>query len=410
MALKPYAVANKAPAFAVIELFGGDNNLSDYVEEDMNEMVLGATGDIVVIGLADVFNGPAKVVEISGRSGIRVLEELGEIDTGDPDVLAHVIARALVTYSGRTRLAIGFWDHGSGVFDETDRSPLQRVFPGSRLPRWRVSRSRPARRLFFADKDLMTNVELRAMLHDDQSGGLLTNREAGLMLKQAFDSAGRSRPVDLIFSDTCLNGMVEVAAELHPFAEFIVGSEDLEPGDGWDYYEWMSRVSRRPPPNAETWAVQAVDAMNAGYVSKPEAHPVTLSAVRSGNGVADAFKALIQVADTHGRDGFRFLDWARSQSQQFASGYDSYDLLDFVGFLTTARDIEPVAEAAERLASATRAAIVRSIALGPTVERATGLAFWFPGSRGSFLKDRATYATLAFDIATGWSVYLAAHR
>ena len=38
---------------------------------------------------------------------------------------------------------------------------------------------------------------------------------------------------NLIFSDTCLNGMIEVTEQLKDYATCIVGSEDLEPGDGW---------------------------------------------------------------------------------------------------------------------------------------------------------------------------------
>ena len=76
----------------------------------------------------------------------------------------------------------------------------------------------------------MANPSARAMLHDDTNGGVLTNLEAEGVLKAAFKRAGMTGKVDLIFSDTCLNGMIEVAEQLKDYATCIVGSEELEPG------------------------------------------------------------------------------------------------------------------------------------------------------------------------------------
>ena len=53
-------------------------------------------------------------------------------------------------------------------------------------------------------------------------------------------------------------------------------------------------------------------------------------------------------------------------------------------------------------------AAVHSVALGPTVSRASGLAFWCPATAGSLKADIETYAHLAFDQKTGWSRYLEA--
>ena len=64
------------------------------------------------------------------------------------------------------------------------------------------------------------------MLHDDTNGGVLTNYEAHGVLKAAFSRAGmEGKKVDLIFSDTCLNGMIEVLEQFKEFAEVVVGSE-----------------------------------------------------------------------------------------------------------------------------------------------------------------------------------------
>jgi hypothetical protein len=88
----------------------------------------------------------------------------------------------------------------------------------------------------------------------DTSGGVLTNVEAAGVLRAGFQRAGQKRKLDMIFSDTCLNGMVEVLDQLEPFATVVVGSEELEPGDGWDYQGLYRAMSGRPPSSAVAWA------------------------------------------------------------------------------------------------------------------------------------------------------------
>lgn len=43
---------------------------------------------------------------------------------------------------------------------------------------------------------------------------------------------------DVIGFDTCLMGSFETAATLAPYADYLVASEEVEPGTGWDYVAW----------------------------------------------------------------------------------------------------------------------------------------------------------------------------
>ena len=50
---EPFAVRDRDATHVVIELFGGDNNLSDFVIEDLREMIAGNTGSLAVLVVAD---------------------------------------------------------------------------------------------------------------------------------------------------------------------------------------------------------------------------------------------------------------------------------------------------------------------------------------------------------------------
>jgi len=401
---KPYPVSDPDVTHVVIELFGGDNNLSKFVDQDMAEMAAGNHGSIAMLGLADYRRDGGKVVEVTRAGGRRDIEVLGEIDTGDPETLATFLARALVTFPNTPHRALGFWDHGTGVFDEQDLHQvildpvLRGMGPALGGPR------RAARRLFIPRWKVAADPGYRAMLIDDTSGGILTNAEAAGVLRAAFDRSGTKRPFDLIFSDTCLNGMVEVLDEFQPFAEVIVGSEELEPATGWDYRGWYAAMSDDPPATAADWGRQAVEAFGAAYTLKPPHAPVTLAAFRARNAITARFRLLVKALEALGDAAWPILLDVRSRTQRFAQ-QDSYDLSDFVDRLMGLAGAR-VDAAATGVQQEVAAACVKSIALGARVEAATGLALWFPANQFSFRDTASTYTDLVFDRRTHWSAFL----
>ena len=399
---QPFPVRHPNPDFVIIIFIGGDNDLTEMVDIHLRQMERGVGAGIAVLAVTDEFMCPAQVVEVS--AGTRtVLEELGEINTGDPGTLSTLLARALVSYPSATRFAIGFSDHGSGIFNEPLGAALHQPSPAEPRPQWRLTHALPAGKLF-------RSVHA-ATLFDTDSKDMLTNREAGKMLRDAFAAAGRREKVDLIFSDTCLDGMIEVATELAPFARCTVASEEVEPSNGWDYSEWLSRTNAAPPVDAEAWGRQAVEAMKATYRDRPAEFPVTLSAVRSSNCVARAFANFVVVARGFGQDGFTRLAAALPYTKIFGRRIDSYDLCGFARHLAECCDIPEIAAAARALFAATNAAVLLSIELGDDVVAAAhGIAFWFPNSRESLDRIVPTYRELRFEALTGWSAYLHAYR
>lgn len=411
--LKPFPVDMTGITHAIIEMFGGDNNLNDYVDEDLQEMAAGNAGNFAVIALADYVDDAGKVMVLLPGKPFHTVESLGEIDTGDPDTLATFLARALVTVKDVPHKAIGFWDHGSGVFDEhdPDETHLER---GRRrltvMPRHLRSRSIPGRRLFVSPNRFIAQPRIRAMLHDQTNGGLLTNHEAHGVLKAAFSRAGQTGgKVDLIFSDTCLNGMIEVLEQMAEFTHVVVGSEDLEPGDGWEYREWFQRMSAAPPADAFAWGQQAVAAFESGYASDTQSHPCTLAAFKTGTALTASMGELVRALDQCNFESMRWVKLAIADTQSFA-GYDSFDIHDFARKLQDIAGSSQVASACGRVMAAIADACVHSVALGDQVSNAHGLAFWFPNRLYDYGNVMETYRKLVYDQKTGWSDYLGKYR
>ena len=49
---------------------------------------------------------------------------------------------------------------------------------------------------------------------------------------------------------------------------------------------------------------------------------------------------------------------------------------------------------------------LKNVALGTNVQKASGLAFWFPNTKHAYELVSDTYAKLEFDRRSGWTKYL----
>jgi hypothetical protein len=75
--------------------------------------------------------------------------------------------------------------------------------------------------------------------------------------------------------DACLMNMIEVGYQLRTNASILVGSEELEPGDGWPYDAILAELVQKPKMKGDELARLIV----ASYLrSYPASEPVTQSA------------------------------------------------------------------------------------------------------------------------------------
>lgn len=93
--------------------------------------------------------------------------------------------------------------------------------------------------------------------HDD-SGLVLTDFSASLA------SSGFSP--DLIGFDACLMSTIEVAKTLSPHTGLLLGSEELEPGDGWKNDEWIAMIAENPVVSPEEVGKAIID----GYMERED--------------------------------------------------------------------------------------------------------------------------------------------
>jgi hypothetical protein len=75
--------------------------------------------------------------------------------------------------------------------------------------------------------------------NDDDTGDKLYNRA----IQDALGSLLKTERLDVIAFDACLMAMLETAYAMRGIARVMVGSQELEPGTGWNYKRWLTPLA-----------------------------------------------------------------------------------------------------------------------------------------------------------------------
>lgn len=115
------------------------------------------------------------------------------------------------------------------------------------------------------------------------SGNSTSINNLSSAVKSATQATGKK--FEIIGFDTCLLGNIETFSGLYPYTNYMVGSEDLEPGAGWEYNTFLNYVTSNPTANGLSVGTQIVD----GYTEQnSDSGGTTLSVIASAQ-----FPALI---------------------------------------------------------------------------------------------------------------------
>jgi hypothetical protein len=172
---------------------------------------------------------------------------------------------------------------------------------------------------------------------------------------------------DMIGFDACLMGTLETAYMLEPYADYMIGSEETEPGYGWNYTPWLSALGQ----NTSIDTVELGAAIVDSFISQ-NTPDQTLSVVslREIPYVYDVLCSYMENAtEALANKEFTTISSAVAGTKAFCEG--EYDLIDIVDF-TNKSDIEGEQELVDAVSSAVKY-------LNKCTRRGVyGLSFYFP--------------------------------
>ena len=191
-----------------------------------------------------------------------------------------------------------------------------------------------------------------------------------------------------------------------PLADYVVASEDYEPGDGWNYQQWLRSVNAGLEPRR--WASAAVTAYGNAYNNEK-----SLSAVATDrlDELAGAIAGFVEAVRTDA-DGItaRERSALRAARGAAATFYDrgvaldgNRDLGGFMGAIAASSQLNaPIRTAAQTVIDALDAAVVAATDV-PTL---SGLSIYAP--RSASAANAADYSSGSFRFVADsrWNEFL----
>lgn len=385
-----------AKKWTIMVHLAADNNLYSFGLEDMNEMEAGINPeDVNVVVLFDgTSQGDSAVYTIqkdpAGKNSTFVtkpnyavpfIPANHEIDSGNVEVAKAFGEWAIANYPAENYM-YSQWDHGSGIFKKGTYQATEFFSKGFG---W------------------------------DDNGGHMNTADISYLMPAFAKAAGK--PIDILGFDACLMAHLEIAYQAKGSTSYLVASEELEPGAGWDYAGWLKNVNGSM--NAAQVSSALVDAYGKSYVSGGSQNPsgrqtdYTLSAVDINamtTGLVPAMNKFAATATAALGSDKAALQAARTATQTFYNK-DCADIGHFADKVQAGNASAPVKAAALDVQKALKACIIRETHTGKSnmasMANAQGLVVYFPNVGMSYNSSYDNAKTIAY-AAEGWKDFVKA--
>lgn len=413
----PQGGATGVAQWTILIFMNGDNNLEPDALLNFRQLArVGSTADVNVVVQFDritkyAHTQPDWPQTLRFRVGkdmeplpANALEDIGEADMGDGKVLADFVTWGMQKFAARHYMLV-IWDHGQGwrLF-VADLLKRHRLVQGSRTTILAddAGSLRASSVLLRATEGVASQAgqtapfrsapgdAYRSVSNDETNQDVLYNRK----IQDSLEGSLYGKKIDIIAFDACLMSMIETAYALRNVGHYMIGSEELEPGPGWKYDDWLQALEANPSQDPLALARMTVDQYGKAYPPSSDDGPsVTLSAfdLSRTQDLAASISTLSESLMAKLDSVLQSVIEARAATMAYAPGYTFYhvDIGQFVNQLS-ARTSDPdvKAKALSSLSILSDAVVANYV--GPDrlgAYGSKGLAIYFPGSEHDHLND-----------------------
>ena len=326
----------------MVYMCGADlESRSGMASRDLQEMLAADIGDnvnlLIYTGGAKqwqnnvVSSSTSQIYQIKGGRLQLVKDNLGNTPMTKPDTLSSYIKWAAANYPANRNVLI-FWNHGGG---STGGYGYDEKFPTA------------------------GSMSLAGINNALKNGGV------------NFDFVG---------FDTCLMATVENALVVSNYSDYLVASEETEPGVGWYYTDWLTALSRNTSMETIQIGKSIIDSFTSACEKTCPGQKTTLSLIDlcelSQTVPAELANFSKNTSQMIENSDFSAVSNARSSTREFASSsrIDQIDLVDFALRMGTPE--------AKELSDALKSSIKYN-RTSSNMTNAYGLSIYFPYQKAS---------------------------
>lgn len=308
-----------------------------------NVNVLIYTGGCKEWKTSGISNRVNQIYKIENGSLVCLESDMGNLSMTDPSTLTAFIKYCTANYPANRQDLI-FWDHGGG--------------------------------------------SISGYGYDEKFGsGSMTLSGINTALKNA------GTKFDFIGFDACLMATLENALMLSNYADYMIASEETEPGVGWYYTNWLTQLSSDTSMSTIEIGRSIVDDFINVCDQKCRGQKTTLSVVDLAeleSTVPDELTTFSEATrELITNDGYKTVSNARYNTKEFSKNIDQIDLVHFANLLGTTESKE--------LANALLSCVKYNRSAS-CVSNANGLSIYFPYQKASKVNQVVnTYNAIGMD-------------
>jgi len=350
------AAPKVAPYTVLVYMVGSDlESDGGFASDDLIEMAeVGSTKDVnILVETGGTKNWALPMISnkvnqrwLVQKGDLKIMKnDLGNRSMGKQSTLQDFLIWGVKNYPAK-KYAVILWDHGSGAkgygYDENNLS------------------------------DPSLSVQ-------EINGAL---KAATVISKQKFELVG---------FDACLMANIETATGLKDYASYMVASEELEPGHGWDYTSALQALNKKPTSTGAEFGKAIADGYKKHATAKGTDSQITLSVVNLAkvSAVNTALDKFIAKAsnDIKNPERITAVSKARIKSEDYGDAGahgGSTDMADIYDIAYNLKDTYPTE--ANQLMKNIKDCITYKVT-SDTKPNANGLSIYFPCKDKDNFKD-----------------------
>jgi len=187
-----------------------------------------------------------------------------QMDSGDPETVISSFKWMRELYPSDYIAWIG-WNHGTGPLDPGIRQVINTTELFVFNPKTNtLELDRNISFIDYISATAQTYMNQRGICWDDITGNYLTNQKLEHAFKTICHDCLDGNKIDLVCFDACLMMGAEIADLFEPYADFLIGSQEVELGLGWRY-DYVLEPFQRQSLMPREFAKHIVDSYKKAY-------------------------------------------------------------------------------------------------------------------------------------------------
>lgn len=270
--------------------------------------------------------------------GLHAIETLPDADMGKRDTLASFLKFGQEQYPADHRVFL-FWDHGGG--------------------------------------------SAIGVCKDERTGSILSLDDIRYAFEAAHTPDYDKPPFELIGFDACLMATVDMAHDLYGLGRYMVASEELEPGNGWNYTGWLDQLGKNPAMGGAALGKVMCDTYIEGCQQYSTEEAATLSVVDLGKlpelrtAYANFGIEALRAAEKNPRSFFSAFSREAESSENYGGNTREQGYTNMVDMKSLAKNAQKLLpQSADPLIAAIDSAVIYKVN-GPYRHGSSGLSCYY---------------------------------